>query len=165
MKKILIAIVVLAAVLVPMFAANPDPLEVVTTISKKSEYAFTSEAYTNKSQSLSSITITGEQPVSPGELGNIFYASIRTNTKGKAKAVLSYTNLINTEEPNETIELKMFIDETEKLSPVTAIEESNITSGLRALSKAFVLKFNQADYDNATEGNYKATVTMTISGI
>lgn len=165
MKKILIAIVLLVAVLAPMFASNPDPLEVVTTISKKSEYAFTSEAYTDKSQPLSSITISGQQTVVPGSAGNIFYASIRTNTKGKAKAVLSYTNLINTADPNETIELKMFIDNVEKLSPVTAIEELNITSGLRALTKAFVLKFSQTDYDNASEGTYVATITMTISGI
>ena len=155
MKKLLIALMLIAVVITPMFAADGNKdLAVKTTVAEISEYGFTEAQYTDAKTALT--LITGEQVIADGAK---FFASVRTNSNAAVSVKLYNTDLVK---GTDTITLKLNNSEAynDAASALGLINNAE-TANLRAISEAFTLNY---DASAASAGEYKATITMVVTG-
>ncbi len=181
MKKLLIALMLLAIAVIPMFAtgaeSNPvytdDKLLVKVTVGEVSEYGFTSAKATDKSAHLTLLTddqvLDADKAASnDGYVYNQFYTSVRTNNSGQVTVKVSTSNLeLKTTENTVTSvidEIPLHIIGAGTDGKFQTINVAN-NEGLNVYSESFNIFYAKSEFDAATTGTYEATVTMEIAGV
>ena len=155
MKKLLIALMLIAVVITPMFAADGNKdLAVKTTVAEISEFGFTATQHTDAKTALT--LITDEQVIADGAK---FFASVRTNSNSAVSVKLYNTDLVK---GTDTITLQLNTSDAYN-DAASALEliKSTDTANLRAFSEEFTLNY---DASAASAGEYKATITMVVTG-
>ncbi len=177
MKKLLIALMLIAVVIVPMFAAdvevgleNKSDMTVTTHVDLVNKFGFTgnkvAETAEDLGQTLATQAVTKEAP------SVTIYGSLITNSKEARTLTVKVTNLVKNNGtyviPMEvtivdtpvTLDGKQGTTEIEKV----LLTEAATTSGKRAVSEGFTLRVTPEALNKAEVGDYTSTVTMTVTG-
>lgn len=182
MKKVFL-LIILILVCFSCFAVE-DKLAVKLTVDDKTAVSFTKNKFSDASLKLDhegfaiengsyyvSITETSDGDYKTEE----FYASAKTNKADSLEMYVTYTDLSDSKGHTIEIEVasdKCYVNGTEKANTSSVVDgeentikltepESNV-SGMRAVSHALVVSVaDKEQYEEATEGDYAATLTLT----
>lgn len=156
MKKILIAFMLLAVLVVPMFAEE-ETMAVQTVVNLIEDFAFTTQEYTDASVEIGN-KISTVQDINGN---NTFYVAIRTNAHKSYKITLTHEDLkLVGGDGNDTIALK--VNGNNSGTQIVVLSKG-AEKNLRKYAEDFNVTYDSADYAAATVGTYQATITMTIT--
>lgn len=173
MKKILVVLVLLMAMVIPMFAADvtngaqsadPAKLVVTTTVQAETLFGFakadvSSVSFADLKSSLESV-IGANTSWSLDTNGLELYAFFKTNAPNKATVKLTHTNLKYEDTGNNAPEVELTLNGKKAGTEIEIIKDER--SGARVYCEKLTLAY---DPSKCAAGTYNATLTLTVTGI
>lgn len=155
MKKLLIAFMLLAVLVVPMFAEEKT-MTVQTVVDPIEDFAFTTVKYDNANIEIGN-KVSAVETIDGNDT---FFVAIRTNAHKGYKITLTHEDLKRVDDETDTIALKL--NNQNSGTPVVVLNEA-AANNLRKYAQSFSVTYDSAEFAAATVGTYQATITMTIT--
>ncbi len=180
MKKILVILVLMIAMVMPMFAVEATgefgtagkkdaQLTVYTNVGVKSFYGFTKEQYTGSYSQTTSPTFISSEEQLVDYNGKSFWATVVTNSVEKLNVTLTLKD--NLKKGSEEIETYLEkVSETTsgkvtKNGDVEMLKETDSRKAPLVYSGEFKVSYKQDDFNKVSAGKYSTTITMTIKAV